>query len=68
MNVSSAGIASSWSAARASATQTAVETALLKQQAKTEESVVALLEPAVEAAKASVPPPPGQGIHVDVKA
>ncbi|HEV2557071.1 MAG TPA: hypothetical protein VGU45_00435 [Microvirga sp.] len=68
MNVSSAGIASSWSAARPTATQVAVDTALLKQQAKAEESVVALLEPAVEAAKQPASPPPGQGLHVDVQA
>ncbi len=68
MNVSSAGIAASWSAARADATAQAVEVSMLKQQAKAEESVVQLLEPAVEAAKTPAPPPPGQGQHVDVRA
>jgi hypothetical protein len=68
MNVSSAGIASAWTATRADATQQAVEVSMLKQQAKAEESVVQLLEPAVEAAKTPAPPPPGQGRHVDMQA
>jgi hypothetical protein len=68
MNVSSAGIASSWAATRTDAAQQAVELSMLKQQAKADEGVAQLLESAVEAAKTPAPPPPGQGRHVDIQA
>jgi hypothetical protein len=68
MNVTSAGIASSWAATRADSAQQAVEIAMLKQQATAEQGVVQLMEVAVETAKTPAPPPPGQGRHVDVQA
>ncbi len=68
MSVSSAGIASTWAATRRDSTQQAVDMAVLKQQAKAEESVVQLVETAAEPARTPAPPPPGQGRHVDVQA
>jgi hypothetical protein len=41
---------------------------MLKQQATAEEGVVELLESAVEQGKTPAPPPPGQGLHVDIRA
>lgn len=68
MNVSSAGLSSSWTTQKPDSTQIAADVAMLKQQAQTEEGVVALVEAAAEAPKTPAPPPPGQGRHVDVQA
>jgi hypothetical protein len=65
---SSAGIAASWAATGTDAARQAVDLSMLKQQATAEEGVVELLESAVEQGKTPAPPPPGQGLHVDIRA
>jgi hypothetical protein len=65
MDVSAVGIATKWAQAQAAQTGQAVEIAMLRQQAQADQSLVALLETAVDAAKASPPPPEGQGRNVD---
>lgn len=66
MDVSAAGIATTWASAQAAQTGQAMEIAMLRQQAQAEQSLVALLESAVEAAKAPPPAPDGQGQVVDL--
>jgi len=63
----SAGIASAWSSARADARQQTMEMVSLKQQAKAEQAVVAMIEAAAQPVR-EAPPPEGQGRHVDVRA
>ncbi|HEY8566267.1 MAG TPA: hypothetical protein VIL65_12250 [Beijerinckiaceae bacterium] len=63
MTVSStAGIAEAWSTTRADPQNQALSLAMLKQQAKADQGVVALLETAADTAP---PAPPGQGQQVD---
>jgi hypothetical protein len=59
------GIAGAWSTLRADAVQQALATAVIKQQAKAQEAVVAMVDRATQA-----PPPPapeGQGRALDVR-
>jgi hypothetical protein len=67
MDVSAAGIATNWAQAQAAQAGQAVEIAMLRQHAQAERSLVALLETAVETAKAPPPAPDGQGRNVDLR-
>ena len=61
-----AGLSSSWTAARADPQQQAVQLAALKQQDQAERAVVALIDSAV--ADTRLPPAPdGQGRNVDIR-
>jgi hypothetical protein len=68
MDVSATGIATTLAVTRAAATQQAMETVMLRQQAQAEQGLVQLLETAVEAGKSPPPAPEGQGQHVDIRA
>lgn len=66
MDVSSpAGIAAAWSAMNGAATGQALQVAMVKQQQQADQSVVDLLQQAVDP-ESSVAPP-GQGQHVDIR-
>jgi hypothetical protein len=65
MTTSPLGIASAWSTLRADAVQQALEIAVIKQQAKAQEAVVAMIDRATESAPP--PAPEGQGRAVDVR-
>jgi hypothetical protein len=66
MNTPPVGIASAWSTLRMDAVQQALETAVLKQQAKADEAVIAMVDRAT--AGAAPAPPEGQGRMVDIRA
>ena len=61
-----AGIAAPWAAARVDSADQAVQTALLKNEAQSEQSTAELVAQA--GAERGPPPPPGQGQHVDKRA
>jgi len=63
-----AGMNSSWSSSRPDPKAQAVQYAALAQQVRAERGVATLVEKAVETARTSPPPPPGQGRNVDVRA
>jgi hypothetical protein len=68
MDTSAVATATAWASMQAATTRQAVEIAMLRQQAQSERSVIALLEAGTEAGKAPPPPPEGQGLHVDLEA
>ena len=64
MDASPVGIVSTWWSLRMDAVQQALEIAVLKQQAKADEAVIAM----IDRAAAGAPPPEGQGRRIDVRA
>ena len=67
MSLSTSGLSTILASMQADAARQSFSAAMLKQHASSEASVVALVEQALDAAKAG-PPPPGQGRLVDLRA
>jgi hypothetical protein len=65
MAVPTVGLASAWATSQAAATRQTLGIAMVRQQAEADRSLVALLEAGVDSAKATAPPPEGQGRIVD---
>jgi hypothetical protein len=67
MDLSSVGVATAWAQTRAAAAQQAIGIAMLRERARSEQSLVHLLEKGVEAGKS--PPAAGQrqGGTVDIR-
>ena len=66
MSLSPVSLAASLVTMQGAATGQALATAMVKQQADAEASVVGLVEQALEVTKGSAKPPPGQGTLIDV--
>lgn len=64
MDVTPLGVAQSAAMNRAASTQQALQTQMLRMQATSDQSVVAMIEQSVTQQKA--PLPPGQGSQVDI--